>query len=372
MKSNLSTNSKPSPQIIITAIPTLIAALIILILNILPQNEVVEISFVADNVSFIADLPKNQKYVFIKAIPISKIGFIHFNSVQINFQKLLCQSVSGSLQLIAKNGFAFFKPQYTEFSEFRINCKNMKLGSLEIGANAKVHLTLRDKVYANKLQIEISNYNSHAQVQLFQDSIKIMAERCEIFVKNRLLSKNSTYQNHFIAILSPVYGLSEISGIDSDLILNVDFIDSLYQKTTIFETGNHNIPIQAIGFFRSDEKKIFSTDTIYAYCKELKITGKPRIEMMNKKVFFLVKDLTSFSINKIDLNSDVNSNICISLVGYPKKFRAGATKEEIHNLLPSVFESIIGSSWVKVISILIWLLTTSYSFYKYLKNRGKK
>jgi len=354
-------------------IPTIILLAGAILLKFFPKSEEVVIQFKTDRIVFVSDFGDDQKFDLMKAIPVKSIGLINPCPIKVSFQRLWVLKDDSTHQLLKENSTVEFTPEVQHYSEFRLFDGDIKLATLEIGRHAIVDIELRDKLLANKVKIEVREYPAKVHVQLAVDSTKILADRC-VVIDNQGVQINQTEavcQRYYLFIPWEVEPISKIVAIDNEIIVNLDFSDSLL-ATKVFETGKHGIPIRKLGFSSADVNPFVIENVIQAICTELQVAGKIRNEFMEKPIFCRAKDFERFRIDRISLQPGLGGKINLVLKAYTNKLHIGLTEGSIRNVLPSILEYLASSPWTTVAAILGWLITTTLAVYGTLRLARRK
>ena len=355
-------------------IPTLILGIAAIFLNLFPKSQDVIIRFRADKVFFISDFSDNQKFDLIKAIPINCFSVINAEPITVSFKKLYGEKSDSTKVLLREEGTVEFTPEFQRYSEFRVYGidNGLKIGSLIIGERGIVSIALRDRLLASKLRIEIRDYPTTVHLQLQGNEVKIFTDRYSAFDKGQKVNyPEDSSQKVYKFNPWEVEPISEIIGVNKEIILNIDFPDTILSATQIFETGKHGIPIRKLGFEETDITPYSDDTIIQAVCSELQVADKARNEFVDKTVFCRALDFARFRIGEISLKQEQEQKIDIVLKGYTHKFYVGHTAKSMHNVLPTIFIFIFNSDWAKLAIVLGWLATTSLLLFQVLIGRRR-
>jgi len=358
---------------ILPAIPTIILGIVAVMLNYFPKSEDVVIRFKTDRVVFISDLGNNQKFNLLKAIPVESIGLINSSPIKISFQKLYALTSNSSPELIKEKSTVEFTPEFQRYSEFKLYEGNLKVGSLEIDKQSIVDIALRDRLIAKKVKMEIRGYPTNLHIQLMGDSAKIMTDKFAAFDNQgaRIIYPEDVCQKYYLFLPWEVNPISKINGIDNEIIINIDFSDSILSATKIYETGKHGIPIKKLGFSDAAVNPFVQETVITALCTEFKVADKIKVKFIGQTVFCKATDFKKLRINDISLKPGLGQKINVMLKGNTSKLHVGITEESMQNVLPSILEY-LATKWAIVIAVLGWLITTSFLVYGKLWSDRRK
>lgn len=341
-------------------LPSVVIAIAAVVLNFIPVREEVLIQFKANAFYFQLNLNENTRIEFIKAIEVTRVGFLNTEPIKIGFTTLSYQKPDGSIKQIRENDVAEFVPQFNRYSEFGITGERMKIGLLEIGRNAVVCLELRDKFSISKLNLTIRNYPSPISMQISGDLLKLLADRYILYFSDQQQFGTADDVCQKTYLIQPMEDVSNIKvrGMDNEIIMNFDLPDSLADKTRIFEIPPAGMPFINIGFDDLKTAPLDGLKIMNAWCTELHVAGKLRKEY-NGKLFFNAEDLKEFRIDDIKLKNGEAGNIIVQLKALTNKLRIGLTEKRLRNIIPSCLEYLASSKWAIVLVFIGWLFTTT-------------
>ncbi|MBN2010223.1 hypothetical protein JW960_12830 [candidate division KSB1 bacterium] len=352
---------------LIPVVPTVLIGVIVIVLTVIPNGQTVKLQLQSNQFVFLTNFKPEVTFSPIKELSVEHINILSFKSVKIGYKKLFLIKDDGS-KLLAQNGSVEIIPQLADY-ELKFFYGNITIGSLEIGGEALISITLDDGAQRNKLILEIRQFPSVLRLQL-GDPVSVTTKRCIINYSDGNKIEHIQQPDHQSFIINPVdvSAISPVSGADNVLKLEFEIKRDIF--TSIYES---EMSFKMVGFSESDV--LHAPDKILkARCKLLQIDDSQKEAYHDQNVFFRQRDLNQLKLEDLNLLPDELGKINLSLnfSGYTNNFKVGLQENRLRNIIPSILECLSKSRWAIAVAILAWIITSSLLGFDILYRRRTK
>jgi len=352
------TISTAAKKLVVKAMPSLLLALVLIILASISKEQLAEIEVITKDFAFRSSDSINK--LLIKSLPVESLYFTHFDQIYLNAHEIRSlpdgQILHRPDEVSAR---VTITPQHPNpiFSNVQFEGVGLRLHEIALQPGLLARLSIAEDA---NIKLDLSNQNQPLSLQL-SDTFTIRLEKCKLQISSA--TKTQAYpvkqQNLYWLTRDRSSLMLTLPPLQAYLQLSLA-VPSPYFDNAELLLLEPEIATDSLSFIKDNYNRaepLSSTTDFSLYLRDMNPT-EPYWSRKDMLVYVKAIDLRGFSLKHLKLQTEP-LGFRILLSGESNKIEVGTNKDFLQNEMPSILEWLWAQKKiVLIISVLAWLIGT--------------